>query len=214
MEISSAIPQGDYKFRCPVGQVEVLEEYRPLPGTINGRRINSVFSRPTYVQSFDDLLVTPVRAFHQTQARQTPLAEDAYYRENARNLRVIIPRHNNLSNAFCDWLRTQGVQNPIQEQNQVDVWFETETSTYLAELKVCYGIGTTKAIRESLGQLLEYNFYRERTPAQKWLIVLDEQPSQHDKNYVGQLKQRFSFPLHLVWRSEDGFQLLDGDLIW
>jgi hypothetical protein len=41
-----------------------------------------------------------------------------------------------------------------KERQRVDVFFKIGACSFIAELKVSYGIGVTKAIREALGQIL------------------------------------------------------------
>jgi len=75
-----------------------------------------------------------------------------------------------------------------------------------AELKVCYGMTARLAIREALGQLLEYNYYGWRTPAEQWFVVLDSAPSKDDVKYVQTLGSKKHLPLFLCWKSDHGFK--------
>lgn len=133
------------------------------------------------------------------------LGEDAYYRESEAKRKIIIRRHNKLSNGFCKWLRTEHNVDPAQEQQQTDIQFNLKNQKVLAELKVCYGVGTTKSIREALGQLLEYNHYPSRTVSDVWMIVLDEEPSANDRKFIEILREHRKLPLYIGWRSESGF---------
>ena len=90
--------------------------------------------------------------------RAQPLVEDAYYRESPARLKVIVPLHNRLSNDFCKWLKRKHKIAAAQEQQRVDIRFTAKNLAVLAELKICFGAGTTRSIREALGQLLEYNW--------------------------------------------------------
>jgi hypothetical protein len=137
--------------------------------------------------------------------RRLPLAEDAYYRESAALLKVIIPRHNKLSNDFCRWLEKEHGVTTAQEHQQVDIRFTLKSLAVLAELKICFGVGTTKSIREALGQLLEYNHYPKRNTADAWLIVLDDKPSESDRQFIELLRDRRSLPLTIGWRIKAGF---------
>lgn len=137
--------------------------------------------------------------------QQAALREEAYYRETPARLKVIIPRHNTLSNDFCRWLKRSYKINARQEVNQIDIHFQFRQQRVLAELKICFGVGTTKAIRESLGQILEYNHYPDREPREQWLIVLDEEPSVEDRNFIKILRERLSLPLAIGWQHQNGF---------
>lgn len=135
----------------------------------------------------------------------TERLEEAYYRETPARLKVIIPLHNKLSNEFCRWLRTERKIRGTQEKQRVDVRFDVRGLRVVAELKICCGVGTTKSIREAIGQLLEYNHYASRRAADVWLIVLDDEPSERDKRYVGLLRDDRSLPITLGWRQKPGF---------
>lgn len=137
--------------------------------------------------------------------RSEPLVEDAYYRESPNRLKVIVPLHNKLSNDFCRWLKKEHKLVAAQEQHRVDIRFAVKSLTVLAELKICFGVGTTRSIREALGQLLEYNHYPQREVADEWLIVLDDAPSESDRRYINVLREKRSLPITLAWRSNTGF---------
>jgi hypothetical protein len=65
---------------------------------------------------------------------------------------------------------------------------------------------TTLAIRDALGQLLEYNYYGWRTPADRWFIVLDSPPSEEDVKYMQTLSSKRRLPLFLCWQSDKNFK--------
>lgn len=137
--------------------------------------------------------------------RSEPLLEGSYYRESPARLKEIVPRHNKLSNEFCRWIRGVHGVAAMQEQERIDVRFRLFDRAVLAELKICYGVGPTKAIREALGQLLEYNHYPTRETAESWLIVIDEEPSAADKSFIQTLRDARALPINLGWRTRTGF---------
>lgn len=148
-------------------------------------------------------LLTKKRNYSIRQQRSA-LAEDGYYRESSSNLKIIIPKHNKLSNNFTAWLKSIGI-SAKQEENHVDVLFNVGGIEYIAELKVVYGVGTTKAIREALGQLLEYNYYPGRDMKKEWMIVLDQPPSRMDQDYIRTLINKIDLPLRIGWQTDNGF---------
>ncbi len=133
------------------------------------------------------------------------LIEKAYYRESPARLKFIVPHHNRLSNSFCRWLGNVHKTKATQEKNRVDICFELKEKKILAELKICFGVGTTKSIREALGQLLEYNHYPTRKATDTWLIVLDEEPTKDDRFYIHALRGRLSMPITIGWETKKGF---------
>jgi len=146
---------------------------------------------------------TPIRS--RGVLHRAPLLEAAYYRETPARLKAIIRRHNKLSNDFCRWLKQHHHITARQEHNLIDIHFQHRQQHVLAELKICFGVGTTKAIRESLGQVLEYNHYPGRKPHEQWLIILDETPSLDDRHFITILRTCLSLPLTLGWQHQHGF---------
>jgi len=214
-EINDSFSQPYIKWKCPVDSVEVYEPMMPLPANINGKPIGAYFTRPTFVD-FSTILNQTISGNKSkikienadNTIRTSPLAEDAYYRESARNLRTIIPRHNKLSNEFCAWLKSINAGKITQEKSQVDVSFTYNGKSYLSELKICYGVGTTKALREALGQLFEYNYYSTRTPKDIWLIVLDNAPSNKDIEYIKRIVKIHSLPINIGWPDGNSFKFM------
>jgi len=119
---------------------------------------------------------------------------------------MIIPRHKRLCNRFISWLNSTGRAVLGREKDRVDVEFRDATSLCRAELKTCYGMTTTLAIREALGQLLEYNYYGWRTPADRWFIVLDSPPSEEDVKYMQTLSSKKRLPLYPCWQWDKSFK--------
>lgn len=209
--VREGIRDGWLRFMCPVRAVEVYDktEFVKLPASIDGHGLSLRFAAPT--------LVTAVPAKLKPTAGKprgpggyeetSPLAEDGYFREVGAQLKAILPKHSILSNLFADWLRRQGFEDVRQEVSRVDVEFSKAGALYRAELKVCEGVGTTKGIREALGQLLEYNHYGLREPAAQWLIVLDRRPSGDDRQYVKTLRGARGLPVLLAWPNGKTFVL-------
>ncbi|MGA2673361.1 MAG: hypothetical protein ABSE99_09035 [Terracidiphilus sp.] len=133
------------------------------------------------------------------------LSEECYFRESDQRRKQIIPRHKKLSNEFREWLQARYGVTSGREREQVDVRFSIHKRKVLAELKVCWGVGTRKSIREALGQLLEYNHYPSRNPTDDWLVLLDEEPSQEDIEFIDALRTLRDLPLILGWRARKGF---------
>jgi hypothetical protein len=134
--------------------------------------------------------------------------EAVYPRATAASLKIIYPRHKALSNQFVGWLRRAGKTVVGQEKDRVDVEFKDGASFCRAELKVCYRMNTTHGIREALGQLLEYNYYGWRTPADRWYVVLDTAPAKEDILYLQKLACEKLLPLSLCWKLKDDFQVM------
>lgn len=195
-EVINAFKQPFIRVKSPVSDVEYLAHPILIDKPSNAR-----FHSFTYVDRFPSLSTN----IHTNQSSRSVLAEDGYYRESPAKLKLIIPKHNKLSNDFCQWLNKKGI--PVkQEENFIDVLFEFNGISYIAELKVVYGVGATKAIREALGQLLEYNYYPGRKSNKEWMIILDQAPSATDQDYVKNLITELKFPLRIGWQTTKGFE--------
>ncbi|MEJ5366645.1 MAG: hypothetical protein WHS86_16240 [Desulfosoma sp.] len=206
LEVTKAVKS--LSVRCPTSKIETFSQYPSLTKIVGNQPVGNRFTTFTYLMGE----FPKNRTGHAKLTRldgddytQRPLAEDAYYRESGAKLMEIIPRHNKLSNDFCAWLKNQHGIMARQEQHRADVIFSFNNQSVLAELKVCYGAGTTKAIREALGQLLEYNHYPARKTADVWLIVLDEKPSKNDQVFIDVLRETRSLPVSVGWQIDDQF---------
>ena len=49
-----------------------------------------------------------------------------------------------------------------------------------------------------LSQLLEYNHYGKRKKADRWITVLDEEPTSNDINFLKELKKKHNMPLEIA----------------
>jgi len=201
----------DLRFKCPVSKVRVFHPYRILPDEFRGRN-NARFKNPTILDESigESLLAASGKSLPGWDYQSSPLLEDVYPRATPASLKIISPRHKALSNKFVRWLASTGRQVIGREKDRVDVEFTDGRILCRAELKVCYGMATTMAIRESMGQLLEYNYYGWRTPADRWFIVLDSEPSDEDVTYVRTLFHKKRLPLSLCWKSGDGFKQISS----
>ena len=196
-EVMDAFRVPYIRVKIPVSGVEMFPQPIPIdkPGNVR-------FKSFTYIERFPSNKISNRKKDRQ---QKSALAEDGYFRESPGKLSVIIPKHNELSNNFVAWLGKMGI-SAKQEENYIDVLFEDGGVSYIAELKVIYGVGTTKSIRESLGQLLEYNYYPGRSEKKEWMIVLDQQPLETDKEYVANLVSKFNIRLRVGWLSVCGFE--------
>jgi hypothetical protein len=203
-KVREGIEDGWMRFRCPVEAVTALEptQYVEVPERIQDAGLSLRFAAPTFVGAF------PVQnpGGGDEYGRTSPLAEDAYFREVGARLHTIVPLHNALSNAFAAWAKHRGFSKVRQEAFRVDVEFHGNSGLHRAELKTCHGVGTTKSIREALGQLLEYNHYGLRSTAATWWVVLDTKPSNDDRKFIKVLREKRGLPLVLCWEVDDGFE--------
>ncbi len=204
-ELIAAVEQYDLRFKCRIDNIEALPpmDWRVVPPEIAGKAVGQYFTNPTIISSdgMTSLLTLPRIA----GTDGSPLSEEAYFREVGPTSRLVKRLHSQLSNRLALWLRERGVMLVDQELDRVDVEFSIGSSNYRAELKTCHGVGTTRSIREALGQLLEYNYYRGRQPAKHWLIVLDAAPSDDDRQFIDKLRS-IRLPLNLGWQVQEQFE--------
>ena len=139
---------------------------------------------------------------------QPILSESDYTRITPAMHSIIAPRHNKLSNQFKDWLVDNGFEEVALERDNIDVSFLKGRKSFMAELKVVYDMGSTRSIREAMGQVFEYNLYPGRNPFNSWLVVLDKKPKETDLSYIGRVQDELSLPLNLGWRMKTDFKFL------
>ncbi|WMJ89447.1 hypothetical protein [Anaerocolumna sp. MB42-C2] len=103
-------------------------------------------------------------------------------------------QHNEVSNALKDYLIQIGFTKVETDKDFVDIraidlqgrqiFFEIKTAT------------TVKlAIRQALGQLLEYNHYPTKKRADKLIIVTKSEPNNEDIQYLTGLRQVYNIPV-------------------
>jgi hypothetical protein len=132
--------------------------------------------------------------------------EEAYPRATPGIIRLIVPKHIHLSKAFQGWLRAQHAIESRREVQQIDMEFIVGSERAMVEFKIAYNQKTKPAVREALGQILEYNHYPEREATKMWFLVLDEAPSTDDCAFVAALRAERKFPIYLGWKYGDGFR--------
>jgi hypothetical protein len=130
------------------------------------------------------------------------LTEDGYLRYTEEQRKVIRPVHKQLSNRFRAWLKSADATKVVGEASSVDVYCACDGARYLFELKVCFQQNTRLALREAIGQLLEYRFYPGRPAVDHLGIVLDAEPSAYDIAWHAALQQA-SVPIELYWLKGD-----------
>lgn len=138
----------------------------------------------------------------------TLLNADDYERETKASKKNVVKLHAALSNRFKLWARRKWNVKIVQEDKYVDTTFELFGMTTMVEFKICYGSHTRRAIREALGQILEYNHFPKRIERKSWWLVLDHEPSRDDLRYAHTLRHKYNFPLVLGWETDEGFELI------
>lgn len=209
-EILRSVKRGTFNFKCKTEDVELLQQRVLLPKKIKDRTVGQYFSTPTIIDGRLDasaLVVLARRKSKRLSGTSAPLIEDSYFRESPARLKLIVPRHKKLANQFSAWLTRRGYKRVTKEVQYVDVEFFDRKKMCRAELKTCYAVTTSKAIREAVGQLLEYNFRDGEPPADRWFIVLDQQPSPADMRFLERLV-KIGLPLSICWlRPTRGFEI-------
>ncbi len=102
--------------------------------------------------------------------------------------------HNELSNAMVEYLEKNNYKNIKVEENYVDIKCVDKKGK-----KIFYELKTAKvksAIREALGQLLEYNHYPDVNKADKLIIVTKNEPEPDDVQYLLGLRSAYNIPIY------------------
>lgn len=162
---------------------------------------------PAWIQQSEVArLPSAVSAPEIDSAEAAHLSEESYMRKTRASQRNVERLHAGLSNRFRNWVSKQFAVRVDQERNSIDVRFTCNGVKHLAELKICYGGNTRAAIREAMGQLLEYNHYPPRSEAQFWWLVLDHHPARADRAYIDALRSKYALPLTLAWSLGANFE--------
>lgn len=104
-------------------------------------------------------------------------------------------QHNELSNSLVDYLKNNGYKNIKVEDNYVDIkCINAVGKKIFFELKTAKTVKA--AIREAIGQLLEYNHYPDSNKADKLIIVTKHKPEEADVNYLERLRARYNIPIY------------------
>jgi hypothetical protein len=145
------------------------------------------------------------RGLTEEETANTLLLETAYSRYTPAALRLIRCEHVALSNRFTGWLQNAFGVTAVQERQQIDATFKHNGKKFLVEFKIAYLGDTKRAIREALGQILEYNHYPQRVSHDHWLLILNTEPDKNDKVFLNRLREAFGLPLTLGWQIGSAF---------
>lgn len=126
------------------------------------------------------------------------LDEETYCRFTQAQMKVIRRMHNQLSNRFRAWLKDIGATDVTAELSSVDVQCNLQGETYLFELKTTASQTPRLALRDAVGQILEYSFYPGRNRSNYLAIVLDAEPSRTDIEWISNLNKSAP-PIELLW---------------
>ena len=110
---------------------------------------------------------------------------------------------------FWRWLKDNGFNDARFEKKNIDIVFTEENTEYMVEAKVVYNESTKLAIRDALGQILEYNYYGNQEPFPKWLILLDYPPNKSDFDYIKKISEIHELPLNVAWYTKGVFKFMN-----
>jgi len=151
------------------------------------------------------LIRSAKKSGYRTQVAFRAGLERAYPRATPAMIRRIVPLHKTLGRQFQEWLWNEHAIEGFPEQQWIDLQFNLKQDPAMAEFKIAYNGNTTAAIREALGQILEYNHYPARRASESWFLVLDKRPRSEDCGFVDVLRRKLRLPLHLGWREGSEF---------
>ena len=103
--------------------------------------------------------------------------------------------HNRLSNEMVKYLKRKGYIDVVTDKEFVDIQaIDPQGNKIYFELKTA---NTVKlAIRQALGQLLEYNHYPNKNNADKLIIVTELEITQQDAQYLLGMRSRYNIPVY------------------
>lgn len=108
---------------------------------------------------------------------------------------IMTLKHNSLSNEMVKYLKCKGYTDVVTDKDFVDIQAtDPQGNKIYFELKTA---DTVKlAIRQALGQLLEYNHYPNKNNADKLIIVTALEITQQDMQYLIGMRSRYNIPVY------------------
>ena len=87
-----------------------------------------------------------------------------------------------------------GTENDLGYQTKVDIVVKMKTGFTFYEIKTSQ---TAKAaIREAIGQIIEYAYWPDKTHAERLVIIAPPSPSEDAKIYLARLRDKFMLPIY------------------
>jgi hypothetical protein len=170
-------------------------------------RITVMHFDPAWAEETEDQALVSAQTQGDIEPQHDALLNElAYMRDTPASQKNVLRLHAALSNRFRSWLEKGFGVKAVQEKRRIDLRFSYQGMGHLAELKICYGENTRHAIREALGQILEYNHYPAYEEMQSWWLVLDCKPTAEDRHFITTLKERYRLPLSLTWPMGEHFE--------
>lgn len=111
-------------------------------------------------------------------------------------------QHNQLSNEFERYLKDNGYTCVVTDEDFVDIKAtDNKGKKIFFELKTATSVKL--AIRQAIGQLLEYNHYPNKSKADKLIIVTIHEPEKEDMQYLMGLRTIYNIPVWYQWFDMD-----------
>ncbi|MCM1125824.1 MAG: hypothetical protein NC429_05075 [Lachnospiraceae bacterium] len=108
---------------------------------------------------------------------------------------IMTLKHNELSNKMVKYLRSKGYKEVATDKDFVDIQaVDSQGNKVYFELKTADSVRL--AIRQALGQLLEYNHYPNKKNADKLIIVTELEATQEDMQYLIGMRSRYNIPVY------------------
>jgi hypothetical protein len=170
-------------------------------------RITVMHFDPAWAKTTEHALVLTRTERDSGSQHEALLNESAYMRDTPASQKNVLRLHSALSNRFRTWVEDQFGTKVAQEKQRIDLRFSCRGISHLVEVKICYGENTRHAIREALGQILEYNHYPPYEESQAWWLVLDCEPAEKDFLFITALKERYGLPHNLAWPVDESFEV-------
>lgn len=108
---------------------------------------------------------------------------------------IMMFQHNELSNEIVTYLKNNGYGSVVTDEDFVDIKaVDSKGRKIFFELKTATSV--KNAIRQALGQLLEYNHYPNCNNADKLIIVTVSEADKKDIQYLTGLRQVYKIPIY------------------
>ncbi len=124
---------------------------------------------------------------------------------------VVSHYHKNLERDFIRWLKKMRYTNVHQEfllanNDRIDVRFSLLDKAIFAELKTINGSSSKRAIRQALGQILDYKYHGDIQNVDELWIVINGEFSDYDTAFIQVLRDEHSLPLRLLGKNKQSIK--------
>ena len=193
------------------GKQKIANHYRK-PQAIHSEHVYNIVNQSLPInhdirdwianQDFNEDIVSKGVIVPKTKKRKSGKSnkptDKAYIRYLEQSEILIRPKHQELQSEFILFLKSKGCDDYVEDKNYIDVQFVKDGKQVIAEVKPCEQGEAKYAIRNAIGQILEYQYFHEDKAIP--MIVLGGRPSKEQIDFLTKLN------IEVCWRQGKTFK--------